>query len=89
MSIYGVSSGPYFPEFGLNTEISEKISVFSPSTGKYGPEETLYLNSFHAVVVIGPTSSIRLTRVEFLGTGNSKTDEGCLNVNHSKIYANH
>ena len=36
MSKYGVFSGPYF-------------SVFSPNTGKYGPEKTLYLDIFHAV----------------------------------------
>ena len=40
MSKYGVFSGPYFP-------------VFSPNTGKYGPEKTPYLNSFHAVQTIG------------------------------------
>ena len=34
--IYAVISGPYFPVFGLNT-------------GKYGPEITSYLNTFHAV----------------------------------------
>ena len=28
--------GPYFP-------------VFSPNTGKYGPEKTPYLDTFHAV----------------------------------------
>ena len=28
-------SGPHFPTFGLNTE---RYSVFSPNTGKYGPE---------------------------------------------------
>ena len=28
----------------------EKISVFSPSTGKYGPEITPYLDTFHTVV---------------------------------------
>ena len=33
---YGVFSGPYFPVFGLNT-------------GKYGPEKTSYLDTFHAV----------------------------------------
>ena len=32
---YRVFSGPYFPVFGLNT-------------GKYGPEKTLYLDTFHA-----------------------------------------
>ena len=36
MSKYGVISGRYFPVFGLNT-------------GKYGPEITLYLDTFHAV----------------------------------------
>ena len=40
----------YFPVFRLNTEIcSVKISVFSPNTGKYGPEITLYLDIFHSV----------------------------------------
>ena len=33
VSKYGVISGPYFP-------------VFSPNTGKYGPEITLYLDTF-------------------------------------------
>ena len=36
VSKYGVISGPYFPVFGLNT-------------GKYGPEMTPYLDTFHAV----------------------------------------
>ena len=36
MSKYGVISGQYFPIFGLNT-------------GKYGPEITPYLDTFHAV----------------------------------------
>ena len=25
------------------------MSVFSPNTGKYGPEKTMYLDTFHAV----------------------------------------
>ena len=29
------------------------LSVFSPSTGKYGPEVTPYLDFFHAVVAEG------------------------------------
>ena len=33
---YGVISGPYFP-------------VFSPNTGKFGPEMTPYLDPFHAM----------------------------------------
>ena len=39
----GVFSGPYFPVFGLNTEI------YGPNTGKYGPEKTPHLDTFHAV----------------------------------------
>ena len=81
MSKYGYFSGPYFPVFGLNTEIYEvnlhiqseyreirtrknsvfgnflrsgfsskfSTSIFSPNTGKYGPEKTPYLDTFHAV----------------------------------------
>ena len=36
MSKYGVFSGPYFPVFGQDT-------------GEYGPEETPYWDTFHAV----------------------------------------
>ena len=36
VSKYGVISGPYFP-------------VLSSNTGKYGPEITPYLDTFHAV----------------------------------------
>ena len=35
---YGVSSDPYFP-------------VFSPNTGKCGPEKTPYLDTFHEVQI--------------------------------------
>ena len=37
MSKYGVITGPYF-------------SVFSPNTGKYRPEITPYIDTFHAVL---------------------------------------
>ena len=46
VSKYGVISGPCFPAFGLNAEI---YSIFSPNTGKYGPEITPYLDTFHTV----------------------------------------
>ena len=36
---YGVFSGPYFPVFGLNTEIYE---VNGLNTGNSGPEKTPY-----------------------------------------------
>ena len=44
VSKYGVISGPYFPVFVLNTERSY-LSVFSPNTGKYGPELNPYLDT--------------------------------------------
>ena len=40
-------SGPYFPVFGLNS-------------GKYRPEKTPYLNTFHAVTVISIHSSLEV-----------------------------
>ena len=46
VSKYGVFSGPYFPTFRLNTE---RYGVFSPKAGKYGPEKTPYLDTFHEV----------------------------------------
>ena len=39
VSKYEVFSGPYFAVFGLNT-------------GKYRPEKTSYLDTFHAVKVV-------------------------------------
>ena len=42
MSKYGVSSGPYFPVFGLNTEIYSIKKT----------EKTLYFGTFHAVNVL-------------------------------------
>ena len=46
VSKYEVISGPYFPVFGLNTQI---YSVFNSTTEKYGPEITPHLDTFHAV----------------------------------------
>ena len=34
------------------------LSVFSPNTGKYGPEITLYLDTFHAVYNLPPDSAL-------------------------------
>ena len=49
VSKYGVF-GPYFPVFGLDTEIYCVNLLFTPNTVKYGPEKTPHLNPFHAVV---------------------------------------
>ena len=38
-----------------------KISVFSPNAGKYGPEITPYLDTFHAVSI-----SVNITDLEIL-----------------------
>ena len=48
VSKYGVISGPYFPVFGLNTEINRK-SPYSVRIQKYGPEITPYKDTFHVV----------------------------------------
>ena len=53
MSKNGVISGPYFPAFGLNTErYFVHLSVFSLNAGKYGPEVTPFLDTFHAVFIL-------------------------------------
>ena len=49
VSKYGVNSGPYFPVFRLNTEIYRVNLRIQSETGKYGPEMTPYLDTFHAV----------------------------------------
>ena len=57
MAKYGVFSGPYFP-------------IFSPNTGKYGLEETSYLNTFHAV----PDTHICTTQMRYAVPIMSTTD---------------
>ena len=49
VSKYGAFSGPYFPVFELNT-------------GKYEPEKTPYLDTFHALLVrLPPQKCPKLT----------------------------
>ena len=50
MSKYGVFSGPYFHVFGTNTE-KYYLPLFSSNTGKFGPEKTPYLDTFHEVKI--------------------------------------
>ena len=70
MSRYGVFSGPYFPLFGLNT-------------GKYRPEKSPYLNTFHAVtrqrfVVMNNIAGnylymcIKYLYLDFVGNGSKR-----------------
>ena len=52
VSNYGVISDPYFP-------------VFSPNTGKYGPEITPYLDTFHTVSYRVNQVNIKDSRKEY------------------------
>ena len=56
VSKYGVFSG--------------HLSVFSPYTGKYGPEKTPYLDAFHAVIVSSHLSGMQTIFVLFLYYSN-------------------
>ena len=46
-------SGRYYSAFGLN---KERYGVISPNPGKYGPEKTPYLDTFHLVTPFALTS---------------------------------
>ena len=63
---YGAFSGPYFPVFGLNTEIYGVNSVSSPNTRKFGPEKTPYLDAFYAVFKFVTLLIFRRTVVFFM-----------------------
>ena len=47
VSKYVAFSGPCFSAFGRNISY---LCVFSAIAGKYGPEKTTYLNTFHIVL---------------------------------------
>ena len=51
VSKYGVFSGPYFPAFRLNTKRYVVSLRIQSECGKYGPEKTPRLDTFHAVFV--------------------------------------
>ena len=53
MPKYGSFSGPHFP-------------VFSPNTGKYGPEKIPYLDTFHAVILLISSCPMNGVKVEKL-----------------------
>ena len=42
-----------------STIVTPYLSVFSPNAGKYGPEKTRYLDTFHAVII--PPTLLRKT----------------------------
>ena len=45
-----------FPHSDWTRRDTEYLSVFSPNAGKYEPEKTPYLDTFHAVTVWGSLS---------------------------------
>ena len=51
-SKYGVFSGPYFHVFGLNTEVFGVNLRIQSEYGKIPTEKTLYLDTFHAVILL-------------------------------------
>ena len=71
MSRYGVFSGPYFPVFGLNTEIYTVNLRIQSKYRKYGPEKTPYLDTFHTVSVFVKASTLRSIFKKTIGRDNS------------------
>ena len=51
LSKYGVTSGPYFPVFGLNMERYSMSLRIQSEYRKNGSEVTPYLDTFHEVPV--------------------------------------
>ena len=47
-----------FPQLDRIQRDTECLFVFSPNAGKYGPENTRYLDTFHAVIVSLLRSSV-------------------------------
>ena len=58
---------------------TEYISAFNPNTGKYGPEKTPYLNTFHVVSIVSVCAYDLSNRSMFFHWGSA---EGTLISNH-------
>ena len=58
MSKYGVFLVHIFPHSDCIRRDTSYLSVFNPNAGKYGPEKTPYLNTFHAVQKIQNESKL-------------------------------
>ena len=52
----------------LRISLTKYLSIFSPNAGKYGPEITRYLDTFHTVMVFHHTD---LTSNPLLGNHNN------------------
>ena len=62
MSKKGVFSGPYFPAFEMNTERYFVLLRIQSKCGKYGPEKTPHLDTFHTVAGTARTSEGELRK---------------------------
>ena len=64
---YRVFSGPYFPIFGLNTEIySVNLRIQSEYRKiRTGPEKTLYLDTFHTVIRLKMLKHLQTLKLKF------------------------
>ena len=58
---YGVFSGPYFPVFGLTTEVYTSVLI-----QECEPEKVPYLDTFHAVIKVKIKILIDLEQLVFL-----------------------
>ena len=56
-------------------------SVFSPNTGKYGPEKTLYLDTFHAVIMLIYSLSQLPVRIKITTTTIYFLKKVCIEIN--------
>ena len=63
MSQCVVFSDPYFPVFGANTEKYGVSFGIHFECGKYGPEKTPYLDTFHAVLFASKIVRIKILQV--------------------------
>ena len=72
-------SGLYFPAFGLNTA-SYSVNFRIQNAGKYGPEKTLYRDTFHVVFVLSFASqgTCQYIELESAEIQNTKTSEAFL-----------
>ena len=83
MSKYGVFSGPYFPAFGQKY-------VFSPNTGKYGPDKNSVFEHFtHWINLLA--EDLRKLSKSCLETNDMEhlTDEYCMwlfSINFKKMF---
>ena len=66
-----------FPPLDWIWRDTSYLSIFSPNVGKYGPEKTPYLDTFHTVIIAAPSN--------YLDTANSEFFIDLPNLNQDNI----